>query len=106
MQLKFSKTKKVIVARVGKIVKKLSSPPATYKKLDSDHTEVPDIENDNAANEALEARLMELIASAPPSFHGPVVVRLVPACPDLVCRHLNVNIRLQTSFQVPQPQMR
>merc|ERR1711971_54957 len=99
MQIK-CKTNK-FVAKVAKIVKKMYSPPK-YEQLEAFVDTPEHSEDDNAANEALEAKIMEIIASAPESYNGPVLVKIIPACPDKVCRHLNIT--LQTGFQVAGPQ--
>merc|ERR1712173_315683 len=62
-----------------------------------------DINSDNAANEYLEARLMELIASSPSSLKTSTMVKVVPACPDTICRVFSVSV--QTIFQTPEAQV-
>merc|ERR1712083_1282148 len=81
MQIKCMTNK--FVAKVAKIVKKTYSP-TKYEQLEAFVDTPEHSEDDNAANEALE------------SYNGPVLVKIIPACPDKVCRHLNIT--LQTGF--------
>eukprot|EP00090_Calanus_glacialis_P034150 TRINITY_DN5708_c0_g1_i1.p1 TRINITY_DN5708_c0_g1~~TRINITY_DN5708_c0_g1_i1.p1 ORF type:complete len:111 (-),score=37.11 TRINITY_DN5708_c0_g1_i1:274-606(-) len=99
-----SVSKNKFVTKAVKLVKRLLSKDKCESKPELfDDNNNNDIDSDNAANEYLEARLMELIASSPSSLKTPTMMKVVPACPDIICNMFSLSI--QTSFQTAEAQV-
>jgi len=94
--------KNKFATRAVKLLKRLLSKGSIGKKpeLVDDNN---NIASDNTANEYLEARLMELIASSPSSLKTPMVMKVVPACPDTICNIYGLSV--QTNFQTAEAQV-
>merc|ERR1712083_994807 len=89
---------KTIIKKINKIIKKRLSKKIAKKTEEVMY--IDDVEEDNSANEALEAELMALIASANPHPEQETVTIQVPASPD----HLTKCITITTGSQSAQPQ--
>jgi len=100
-----TKNNNSLVKKLMRIVKQLlSKDNREHKAESSEETNNNDeINNDNATNEYLEARLMELIASSPSSLKTPTILKVVPACPDTICKMYSMSI--QTNFQTAEAQV-
>merc|ERR1711977_360125 len=90
---------KTIIKKINKIIKKRLSKKIA-KKTEDVVMYIDDVEEDNSANEALEAELMALLASANPHPEQEIVTILVPASPD----HLTKSVTVTTGSQSAQPQ--
>merc|ERR1711997_188086 len=90
---------KTIIKKINKIIKKRLSKKIA-KKTEDVVMYIDDVEEDNSANEALEAELMALLASANPHPEQETVTILVPASPD----HLTKSVTITTGSQSAQPQ--
>ena len=86
------------IAKIANVIKKKLASRKTKKIMYSIdlHAE----EDDNAANEAMEAQLMAFLASANPQPDQKTVTIVVPASPD----HLRHTVRLTTGCQAAGPQ--
>ena len=94
-----------ITTRTVKLLKRLLSKDKSENKpeLVEENNNNTDIESDNAANEYLEARLMELIASSPSTLKTPMIMKVIPACPDTICNFFSLSV--QTGFQKAEAQV-
>merc|ERR1711997_1391344 len=90
---------KTIIKKINKIIKKRLSKKIA-KKTEDVVMYIDDVEEDNSANEALEAELMALLAFANPHPEQETVTILVPASPD----HLKKEFTITTGSQTTQPQ--
>merc|ERR1712013_436881 len=94
-----------LVKKVMQLVKQLLSKDNRGHEAESfkEKNNNDEIASDNATNEYLEARLMELIASSPSSLKTPTMLRVVPACPDTICKMFSMSV--QTNFQTAEAQV-
>merc|ERR1712083_89999 len=90
---------KTFIKKINKIIKKRLSKKIA-KKTEEVVMYIDDVEEDNSANEALEAELMALLASANPHPEQETVTIQVPASPD----HLTKSVTITTGSQSAQPQ--
>merc|ERR1712083_1115568 len=90
---------KIIFNKIANIIKKRMSKKIT-KKVVMYNIDLHAEEEDNSANEALEAELMALLASANPHPEQETVTILVPASPD----HIKREFTITTGSQSAQPQ--
>merc|ERR1711915_969462 len=95
-----------MMKKAVKLLKHLVYKDTCEKNDKSCNNNNNDTDSDNAANEYLEARLMELIASSPTSLESSLMMRdgpLIPPCPDSICGFLNNKI--ESSFQQAEAQV-
>ena len=100
-----NKNSNSLVKKVMQLVKQILSKDNRGHKAESskDKNNNDEIASDNATNEYLEARLMELIASSPSSLKTPTMLKVVPACPDTICKMFSMSV--QTNFQTAEAQV-